>query len=59
MENNGETTRFDIGMFAGLAIGMALGLLFAPQPGKQTRDTLREKVLELSRTADEIAEKLK
>jgi gas vesicle protein len=59
MDNNRETTGFDIAMFSGLVIGLAIGLLFAPQSGKETRDTLREKVLELSRQADYIAEKLK
>jgi gas vesicle protein len=41
-ENNGSN--FFTGLLLGGIIGAVLGLLFAPQPGEQTREQLRGKV---------------
>jgi gas vesicle protein len=41
-ENNGPN--FLTGLLLGGIIGAVLGLLFAPQPGEQTREQLRGKV---------------
>ena len=60
MENNNNvTTGFDRCMFAGVAIGLVLAWLYAPQSGKDTRATLRNKVLEIQEKAGEVAEKLR
>ena len=44
--------------FLGLGIGVAAGIIFAPQSGSETRDTLRRKALEggdaLRRRTDEL-----
>ena len=58
MENNKSITSFDIGIFAGMAIGLMIGMLFAPQSGRETRALLREKALEIQEKAGEVAEKL-
>jgi len=34
---------FGIGLLVGAAIGLAIGFLFAPRPGVETRQLLREK----------------
>ena len=34
---------FAIGLIVGAALGLAIGFLFAPQSGKETRQLLREK----------------
>lgn len=59
MENSNRATSFDIGIFVGLAIGVAIGLLYAPQPGEKTRAMLREKALEIQDKVGRVAEKLK
>ncbi|MCJ7654528.1 MAG: YtxH domain-containing protein, partial [Dehalococcoidia bacterium] len=35
---------FAIGLIVGAALGLAIGFLFAPQSGKETRQLLKEKV---------------
>lgn len=36
--------RFILGLFLGVALGAAVGLLVAPQPGSETRRALRERM---------------
>jgi gas vesicle protein len=47
------------GLVAGLAIGVALGLLYAPQTGKKTRAMLKKRAVEIQEAAGEMAEDLK
>jgi gas vesicle protein len=58
-DNEGTATGFDACLYAGVIVGMAIGLLFAPQSGDETRSMLREKVLQVEAKAAEVAEKLK
>ena len=43
----GSFFKFITGMFSGLVSGLVLGLLFAPKPGKETREDLTNKSKEL------------
>lgn len=56
MNNNSKVL---IGLLAGLAAGAALGLLFAPEKGTETRDRLTQSLKDLGdsikdKAADEI-----
>lgn len=50
---------FGIGLLAGLAIGAAIGILYAPQSGRETREKLKHKVGETREKAEEILEEAK
>jgi len=54
-----DNSKVLIGLLAGLAAGAALGLLFAPEKGSDTRDKLSQSLKDLGdsikdRAADEI-----
>ncbi len=50
---------FAIGFIFGAVIGVAIGFLYAPKPGRETRELLRHKVEEAKEKAEEAAEKAK
>ncbi|KTB48530.1 YtxH domain-containing protein [Dehalogenimonas alkenigignens] len=50
---------FAIGLILGVAIGIGIGFMYAPQPGAATRALLKEKAIELSDKAEELADKVK
>jgi len=54
-----STGSFIIGLLSGAAIGAAIGLLYAPENGKATRDKLSEKANGLKEDLDERFEELK
>ena len=43
------------GLFIGAIAGAAIALLYAPGPGDETRDYIRQKSIELKHQADDIA----
>jgi len=43
MKTETKTGRFAKGLVVGALVGAAVGLLVAPQPGRQTRDMIRRK----------------
>lgn len=47
--------RFIIGLLLGIAAGAALGLVLAPQSGRETRDSLRKRVQQPSEDGVEEA----
>ncbi|MBC7565440.1 MAG: YtxH domain-containing protein [Pedobacter sp.] len=54
-----DSSKVLVGLLAGLAAGAALGLLFAPEKGSETRDKLSQSLKDLGesikdRAADEI-----
>ena len=50
---------FTIGFIFGAAVGVAIGFLYAPKPGKETRELLKEKAEKTRETVSEVTEKAK
>jgi gas vesicle protein len=45
--------RFILGILIGLALGVSLGLIVAPQPGSETRRALQDRVRKSAEDAEE------
>lgn len=56
MENKDLYKGLAIGLLAGGAIGVAVGLLFAPKSGAETRGLIREKLGGLKDRASDLKE---
>lgn len=50
-----DNSKVVIALFAGLAAGAALGLLFAPEKGSETRDKLSESLKNLGESIKDTA----
>ena len=50
---------FLIGFLFGALAGVAVGFLYAPKPGKETRAMLKEKASELKEKATEVINRVK
>jgi len=50
---------FAIGLIVGAALGLAIGFLFAPRPGEETRQLLKEKAGAAREKVAEAARKVK
>jgi gas vesicle protein len=50
---------FAIGLLVGAALGLAIGFLFAPKSGKETRELLREKAEAARERATEVSKKVR
>lgn len=57
--NREASTGFFSGLLVGAAIGAAIALLYAPQPGAETRRMVKEKALEVKEKAAKAASKIK
>ena len=59
MEDNGMAKGLVIGLLAGAVFGVAVGMLYAPKSGAETREMLREKAMEAREKAGEMIDKVK
>lgn len=59
MTEKSSGTSFAAGVIIGAAIGIAIGFLYAPRPGIETRTILKEKAEQVKEKAEEVAEKVK
>ena len=57
--SNDASGNFTLGLILGVAVGVGIGLLYAPQPGATTRSMLKEKAVEFSDRAQEFAENVR
>ncbi|MCK4863294.1 MAG: YtxH domain-containing protein [Dehalococcoidales bacterium] len=57
MSDKDSGSSFAIGFLIGAIAGVAIGFLYAPKTGKETRAMLREKADEVKEKADEVKEK--
>ncbi|MEN8614241.1 YtxH domain-containing protein [Dehalogenimonas sp. THU2] len=48
-----------LGIMAGAAIGMGVGLLYAPQSGRKTRRDIEKQALEMKKRAEHFSETVK
>jgi gas vesicle protein len=59
MSDRDTGSSFAIGFIVGAIAGVAIGFLYAPKAGKETRALLKEKAVEVKEKASEVAEKAK
>ena len=59
MGERDSSNSFLIGFILGAVAGVAVGFLYAPKPGKETRALLREKATELKDKAGEMISRAK
>ena len=57
--SNKDAGNFLTGLAVGTVVGLAVGFLFAPKSGTETREILRQKAILAKQKADELAKKLK
>lgn len=57
MADNGKFNGFALGFLLGAVAGVAIGFLYAPKPGRETRAMLMEKAGELREKAGEVTGK--
>ena len=55
MDNRDDIGMLAVGLIVGARTGVVIALLFAPQSGEQTRAQVREKSIELQKSAGEAA----
>ena len=59
MSDKDSGASFTVGFLMGAAVGAAIGFLYAPKPGSETRELLKHKAEEAREKASEVAEKAK
>jgi len=57
--NRDTSTGFFSGLLVGAVIGVAVGLLYAPQPGTETRRLVKEKASEIKEKTSKAVGKIK
>jgi len=59
MSENGSAAKFGVGLLIGAAVGFAIGILYAPSSGKETRAIIKEKAEKAENKAEELVEEAK
>jgi gas vesicle protein len=54
MSDKNSGPGFGIGLILGIAIGAALGFLFAPHSGKETREIIKDKAADVSASVKDL-----
>jgi len=54
MSDKNSGPGFGIGLIVGIAAGAALGFLFAPRSGKETREMVKDKAADVSATVKDL-----
>jgi gas vesicle protein len=54
MSDKNSASGFGIGLILGIAVGAALGFLFAPRSGKETRGMVKDKAADVSATVKDL-----
>jgi gas vesicle protein len=54
MSDKNSGSGFGIGLILGIAAGAALGFLFAPRSGKETREMVKDKAVDVSETVKDL-----
>ncbi|MGA2158959.1 MAG: YtxH domain-containing protein [Dehalococcoidia bacterium] len=57
--NREASTGFFTGLLVGAVVGAAVALLYAPQPGTETRRMIKEKALEIKEKAAKAVDRIK
>jgi gas vesicle protein len=57
--NERDSSHFALGFLLGAVAGLAIGFLYAPKSGRETRAMLKEKGSEVKEKAKELASKAK
>ena len=57
--NKDKVSGLAIGLAVGAVIGLAIGFLYAPKSGKETRELIKEKALEVKEKAASAVSKIK
>jgi len=59
VEKDNGIAYLGIGLITGMAVGLAVGILYAPKPGVETRAMLKDRAMEFKEKAGEITEEVK
>jgi gas vesicle protein len=54
MDDKNSGPGFGIGLILGIAVGAAIGFLFAPRSGKETRGMVKDKAADVSETVKDL-----
>ena len=57
--NKDQVSGIAIGLVAGAILGLAIGFLYAPKSGKETRQLVKEKALDIKEKAAKAVSKIK
>jgi gas vesicle protein len=57
MSNENNAGSVAIALFAGIAIGVVLGIMFAPKSGEETRKDISEKIDDVKKKVEDVETK--